>query len=111
MIQLSYHYEEGIKNARIYSQIKTIQAMANFLENYEHEGQYQRNRIMNTKYNKYNGNDPQQNQNRNNNPQTNQNGNQNSTHNNNPNNNHGNNNYRGNNHFHMIDLFSIIMCV
>ena len=44
--------------------------MANFLENYEHEGQYQRNRIMNTKYNRYNGNDPQQNPNRNNNPQT-----------------------------------------
>ena len=101
--QLSYHYEDGITKARLYAQIKTIQDMANLLESYEHEGQYRRNRVVNTKYNRYNDNYHQQNQNTGNSPQTNNHNNQNRNPNNNPNNNQSNNNYRGNNNYNNHD--------
>lgn len=43
VIKLAYHYEEGIPRARLCGQIKTIQAMAALLENYEHESYYRQN--------------------------------------------------------------------
>ena len=103
VIQLSYHYEEGIKNARMCSQIKTIPAMAKFLENYEHETHYQRNRVLNSKYHKYNGNDQQTNSHSNDHNQPTQNVNTNRTQNNHPNNNQRNYNYRVNNHYNYRD--------
>lgn len=42
--KLAYHYDEGISRARLYGQIKTIQAMETLLENYEHESYYRRTR-------------------------------------------------------------------
>ena len=103
VIQLSYHYEEGIKNARMCSQIKTISAMAKFLENYEHENQYQRNRMLNYKYQKYNNNAPPTNSHNNDHNRPAQNVNANRTQNDHANNNSRNYNYRGNNTYNYRD--------
>ena len=48
--KLSYHYEEEIARARLSGQIKTIQAMAALLENYEHENYYRRSIQRNNHY-------------------------------------------------------------
>ncbi len=45
VIKLSYHYDDAIQKARIYSQVKTIQDMASLLESHEHEWQYRKNRF------------------------------------------------------------------
>ena len=42
--KLSYHYEEDIIRARRNSQIKTVQAMTELLEMYEHEDYYRQSR-------------------------------------------------------------------
>ena len=40
---LAYHFHEGVSQARLTGQIKTIQAMSALLENHEQERYYQRN--------------------------------------------------------------------
>ena len=89
VIQLGYHYEDAVQQARRQGQIKIIQGMASLLEDHENEGQYRRNRMVNLKYNSWDENQNPPNYNpANNKPQNN---NQ-----NNPNRNNNNNQYRGN---------------
>ncbi|KAI0243814.1 hypothetical protein L0F63_007376 [Massospora cicadina] len=45
--KLSYHYDEEVIRARRGSQIKTIQAMTELLENYENEEYYRQSRRRN----------------------------------------------------------------
>ena len=56
VIQLGYHYEDAIQRARRQGQIKTIQGMANLLEDHENDSQYKKNRMINQKYNRGNEN-------------------------------------------------------
>ena len=44
--KLSYHYEEDIIRAHRSSQIKTVQAMTELLEMYEHEDYYRQSRML-----------------------------------------------------------------
>ena len=54
VIQLSYHYDDAIQKARMYSQVKTIQDIASLLESHEHEWQYRKNRFMSSRNSKIN---------------------------------------------------------
>ena len=56
VIQLGYHYEDTVQKARRQGQIKTIQGMANLLEDHENDGQYKRNRMVNQRYNRWSEN-------------------------------------------------------
>ena len=42
--KLAYHFEDGISQARLYGQIKTVGAMEALLGNYEQEGYYRNSR-------------------------------------------------------------------
>ena len=94
--KLSYHYEEGIARARLCGQIKTIQAMAALLENYEHENYYRRSRQRNNHYEARGNNNVNNNTNNNNtyisNYNYNNNNNNQGNHNNNTNNGNSNRN-------------------
>ena len=89
VIQLGYHYEDAVQKTRRQGQIKTIQGMANLLEDHENDGQYRRNRMVNLRYNRWEENQNPPNYNLSNNKP--QNNNQ-----NNPNRNNNNYQYRGN---------------
>ena len=54
VIQLSYHYDDAIQKARMYSQVMTIQDMASLLESHEHEWQYRKNRFTSFRNSKLN---------------------------------------------------------
>lgn len=100
--KLSYHYDENIRRARQNSQIKTIQAMTELLETYEHEDYYIRSRRRNDRpelrYNNNYVNSNQYNGNNNNYHPTNRNNNNNDNHNSSHNHNPPNrNNYYNNN--------------
>ena len=84
MIQLSYHYDDAIQKARMYSQVKTIQDMASLLESHEHEWQYRKNRFSSFRNSKVNKGPPSPNQQGDNKPPQN-------NHNNYPGNQRGNN--------------------
>ena len=71
VIQLSYHYDDAIQKARMYSQVKTIQDMASLLESHEHEWQYQKNRFMSSRNSKINEGTSPPNQQSDNKPPTN----------------------------------------
>ena len=49
--KLAYHFEEGISQARLCGQVKTIGAMETLLGNYEQEGYYRSSRRQNDRPN------------------------------------------------------------